>query len=200
MGCNMSKIKHGHCIGGNNRTYKSWQGMIDRCTNPNNPHYDRYGGRGISICDFWQGDNGFIHFLSEMGERPAGLTLDRIDVNLGYCKTNCRWASTKEQGWNKANTRYITYKGERIALAQLAFEHGLYVSLLERRLFKGWDIEKALSEPIKRNIKYTYNGQEYTIHELAQWAVVSEKRLDRRLLTGWTLEDAMFRPPKKWKQ
>lgn len=79
-------------------TYISWQGMIRRCTNPSAADYHRYGGRGITVCQRWRD---FSAFLEDMGERPAGLTLDRIDNNRGYEPGNCRWSTVTEQNRNR---------------------------------------------------------------------------------------------------
>jgi hypothetical protein len=81
--------------------YISWQNMLARCCNPNNPAFENYGGRGIKVCKRWQGRNGFAHFLTDMGERPEDLSLDRRKVNRGYSKANCRWASDWEQVHNR---------------------------------------------------------------------------------------------------
>lgn len=94
--------RHGHSTRslGFTRTYNSWRAMIDRCTNPNNIGWENYGGRGITICDRWV--NSFESFLSDMGDRPKGLTLDRIDNDGNYNPINCRWATWQEQ---RSNTR-----------------------------------------------------------------------------------------------
>jgi hypothetical protein len=78
-------------------TYRTWRSMINRCTNPNLAAYYRYGGRGITVCDRWLGVAGFIRFLVDMGEKPDGLSLDRIDGNAGYFPENCRWATPLQQ-------------------------------------------------------------------------------------------------------
>lgn len=79
--------------------YSSWLGMKERCSNPNHRSYARYGGRGISVCDRWK--QSFTAFLSDMGPRPKGCTIDRVDGNSDYEPSNCRWASVKVQSINK---------------------------------------------------------------------------------------------------
>jgi hypothetical protein len=82
----------------NSTEYIIWSGMKARCDNPNNPSYEFYGMRGISYIEEWKD---FNNFLKDMGKRPEGLQLDRIDVNSNYCKENCKWSDTTEQGFNK---------------------------------------------------------------------------------------------------
>ena len=99
-GCLHKEIitKHGHVRGKKSRTYKSWQGARDRCNNKKRNGYKGYGGRGISICERW---NDFKNFLEDMGERPEGLTLERINNDGNYEPGNCRWATQSEQQNNK---------------------------------------------------------------------------------------------------
>ena len=93
------KMKHGHGPrNGKNRTYTIWKGIRQRCKNPNNSKYEYYGGRGISICKEW---DDYAVFLMDMGERPDGLSIDRIDNDESYTKENCRWATAKEQAGNR---------------------------------------------------------------------------------------------------
>jgi hypothetical protein len=81
------------------RAYITWDKMIQRCHNPKHNRYHIYGGRGIVVCDEWR--SSFAVFYRDLGDRPDGYTLDRIDPDKGYCKDNCRWASVSEQNANK---------------------------------------------------------------------------------------------------
>ena len=100
--------KHGHSPKSNKQspTYNSWHMMKQRSQNPNHPAYKDYGGRGIKVCSRWQD---FANFLADMGERPRGKTLDRIDNSGDYELSNCRWVTMKEQAQNRRDkkTQYL---------------------------------------------------------------------------------------------
>ena len=142
--------KHGHSTRERlSPTYISWQNMRDRCNNPKCRHFHRYGGRGIRICDRWES---FVNFLADMGERPAGKNLDRIDGLKGYSPQNCRWATPKEQRFNSSVVKVVTRGGLSLCLTDWAKKLGLNTGGIQERLASGWTEERAFTEPC--NEKY----------------------------------------------
>jgi len=89
-----------------------WRAMHNRCYNLNQKSYQHYGARGIFVEESWHGKQGFANFVRDMGERPEGGTIDRIDNNKSYSPHNCHWANAFEQAKNKRNNRWITSNGE----------------------------------------------------------------------------------------
>lgn len=131
--------KHGHA---RSKTYKIWVGLSNRCNNPNNTHFSRYGARGIKVCKRW---NKFENFLLDMGERPAGYSIDRINNNKGYSKNNCRWATPTEQGRNTSRNVNISWEGKIQCLTAWAKELKIKEFTLRGRIRRGWSIERALT-------------------------------------------------------
>lgn len=116
-----------------------------RCCNPKATDYDRYGGRGITVCERWL--SSFDAFLADMGPRPSPRhSIDRIDGNGNYEPGNCRWADGKTQNRNKSNARRVSIPGSP-TIAELAEKAGLRVNMVAARLARGWDLGRALAEP-----------------------------------------------------
>lgn len=108
-GVRLSKILHGHHKRGfTTKTYKTWGDMKSRCHNPKATGYAWYGGKGIKVCKKWED---FTGFLEDMGEKPEGLTLDRIDGSKDYSPENCRWATWSQQASNKKPSGISRYRG-----------------------------------------------------------------------------------------
>lgn len=153
------QLKHGHAIKGRQSiTYRSWQHMIDRCTNKNSDAYKYYGGRDkpIIVCDRWDINKGgsFENFLEDMGERPPGLSLDRIDNNLGYFKENCRWATRKQQMRNTRYNHIETYKNEDKCTIELSEKYNINPRTLSGRLNRDkMTINEAIEKPVKKYLK-----------------------------------------------
>ena len=112
-------------------TYVIWDSMKQRCINPNDTTYKNYGGRGISVCDRWLK---FENFYADMGERPKGMSIERIDNNGNYCPENCCYATQKEQMRNTRRTVTVKYQGKEQCMAAWAEELGINQGTLWYRL------------------------------------------------------------------
>lgn len=136
---------HGHTLERRvSPTLSVWRAMIARTRNPNNKRYFQYGGRGISVCRRW---TCFENFLADMGNRPRGKTLDRKNNNKGYSPSNCRWATPKEQVYNRSVTLRFVWKGQTFLTPDLAKMAGLPESLVRERYRAGWSVEKIIKTP-----------------------------------------------------
>lgn len=116
------------------RTYEAWSGMIQRCTNPKCEFWDRYGGRGIKVCARWR--NSFQAFYADMGKKPTGLTLERIDRDSNYEPGNCKWAGQKEQAFNRRSTIVITRDGRTMCLNDWCAELGVSAGSVYTRAYQ----------------------------------------------------------------
>jgi len=143
----VASITHGATRHGEwTREYTVWAAMLQRCSNPNNTAFDRYGGRGITVCDRWKS---FENFFSDMGPRPANMSIDRIDNNKGYEPNNCRWATETEQQRNKTSSRLLTWDGQTLCVSEWAELLGVPSRRIISRLARGWDVERALTFPLQ---------------------------------------------------
>lgn len=115
--------------------------MRRRCTNEKNADYSRYGGRGIKVCDRWQA---FEHFLADMGEPPAGMTIERTDNDGDYGPGNCKWATRAEQGANTSRVRRVSIDGKEMSLKAACEKLGINPGTAYQRLHRGATIEEAI--------------------------------------------------------
>jgi len=202
--------------------HSSWSSMKQRCNNPNNTHYARYGGRGITYDSAWKN---FSKFLEDMGAKPEQtMELDRIDNDGNYCKENCRWATRKEQTRNRGGaraTRLYTFNEKTMCIADWAKEIGITPQSLQKRLNNGWPLEIAL-DPQKRdggdrskwvaspvnntkgktirnkNSKFiTIDGVTKTYSEWEKEKELSKGLISKRLQQGLSPYDAVMRPINK---
>lgn len=138
-GCLASEIQSARAIkrntthgqnkaGKQTRTHKTWSAMLYRCRNNGDKNY---GGRGISVCERW---HSFVNFLEDMGARPHGKTIDRINVDGEYCKENCRWATRSEQQRNRRDSMMVSINGEVIHVSEAAERIGIKPNAMRERI------------------------------------------------------------------
>ena len=145
-------FKHG--LSGS-RAYQSWIDMRNRCHRPDNHHYKNYGGRGIIICNRW---SSFEAFFEDMGDRPTGLQLDRIDNDGNYEPSNCRWSTVKVNARNRTNNRIVTVNGETACLTEMAERYGINPISANYRLSKGWSHNDIFLIPVRRKASSQQSG------------------------------------------
>lgn len=150
VSCGCKKIKHG--FSNKERLYNIWKGMRQRCNNPNNPSYEHYGGRGISICDEW---NDYANFRNWAYANcyDDTLSIDRINNDGNYDPTNCRWVNNEVQTNNQSKNRMIEYNGCKYTMSQLAKELGLSYSSMQHRIERGWIIERIVNQKQRKSPK-----------------------------------------------
>lgn len=131
--------KHG---GVGTPTYESWIGMKNRCLYESQPAYMRYGGAGVTIDPAWMD---FSKFFADMGERPDGMTLDRVDNAKGYFKDNCRWSTVAEQNRNTRQNVFLTHNGKTMCMKDWANETGIPYTTIQDRVRRGFPVERILA-------------------------------------------------------
>lgn len=144
--------KHGHWSNGKpSSEYAIWSSMKARCSNPRHKQYKDYGGRGITVCPEWA--DSFERFLADMGARPdQNSSIDRIDNNLGYSPSNCRWATSKQQNNNNRGNRMLTIQGETKSYQQWCDQFGITRERLKRAMQYTDSAEAALRDAVWRDL------------------------------------------------
>jgi hypothetical protein len=147
--------KHGFASRGRRHyLYSLWQSRKNACTNPKSREWSRYGGRGITFYDRWLDDFGefFSWVIKNLGDRPDGMSLDRIDNARGYEPGNLRWATPKQQAQNRRDNVELTHPitGETLVKAEWARRIGIAKNALDYRL-ENWSLQRALTEAPKKN-------------------------------------------------
>jgi hypothetical protein len=120
--------------------------MHERCKRPGHKSYADYGGRGITVCERWES---FENFLQDMGERPKGRTLSRINNEGNYEPGNCCWDTYRSQANNRRSSRLITFSGRTMTISEWSREIGCEHDVLSHRLRSGWPVERALTAPMR---------------------------------------------------
>ena len=161
------------------REYKSYHAMKQRCTNPDDPSWDHYGGKGVTVCDSWL--ESFENFYADMGIRPAEQTLDRIDPSGNYEPGNCRWATDLEQQNNRMNNVPVTVAGVTYAsIAVCCRDHDVPTSTFHNRIKRGWSDERAATESAANN-----SGQEIVVAGVSYPTIAD-------LLSAYSVHKATF--------
>lgn len=127
-------------------TYACWKGMRGRCNTKSNSGFKNYGARGVRVCSRWKD---FCLFLNDMGVRPPGLTIERIDNEQGYSPENCRWASRLEQNQNTRTVRLLTHNGQTMSMSAWGRELMISRRTISNRISWGWSVERALTMPAR---------------------------------------------------
>ncbi len=129
------------------KIYGIWRAMLDRCELHSHMYYRNYGGKGITVCERW---HKFENFYSDMGDRPEGKSLDRINGLKGYYPGNCRWATRLEQARNRVDNILLEHNGVKKALSEWSVITKINYQTLKDRIERGWDIKEALETPARK--------------------------------------------------
>jgi len=144
-GCGCLWKRHG---GYNTPEYQAWSDMKTRCSNPKDPYWYRYGGRGIKVCGRWQND--FDAFFMDVGPRPsASYSLDRVKNDGDYEPSNVRWATKKQQSRNSSKVVNLSFAGVVRPMSEWAELANIKPATLYYRLTNGWSVERALTTPVR---------------------------------------------------
>lgn len=167
------------------RLYRIWNLMIQRCSNEKLPYFDRYGGRGIRVCEEWKTFEVFAEWARKSGYKD-GLSIDRINVEGNYEPQNCKWSTEIEQARNKRTSRFITINGETKTVAEFAEISGIPYKTLQRRIYTGC-MEENLLAPVgyyHQDNLVEINGEKKTINAWAREVELPYSTIKRRYEKG----------------
>lgn len=162
----------------------TWAAMKQRCSNPKNPGYKNWGGRGIKVCDRWL--NSFENFHADMGDKPEGMSIERINNDGDYCPENCKWVSHKENCRNTRKCRFVEYNGEKkslgewceiLGISRAAVNHRVKLNLTPSELFQKGPRHNPSNDP-KRFL--TFQGKTLSVTEWAKILGIKRDTLARR--------------------
>lgn len=174
-----------------------WRAMQSRCYNPKDRDYHRYGGRGITVCDRWRfGDgckNGFECFLMDVGPRITSKhTLDRIDNDGNYEPGNCRWATRREQAFNRTTNIRVMLNGIERTVTEWADILNIKRGLVYQRILRGWSPDDALTTPPAQPKDFlTINGVSKTLFEWSQDSGINKRTIQGRVELGWPADEIL---------
>jgi hypothetical protein len=176
-------------------TNTSWEAMKARCSNPNNNRYKNYGGRGIKVCKRWMK---FENFLKDMGLRPDGLSLDRINNNKNYIPSNCKWSTQKEQANNRKTNHNIKINGVTKNIKQWSELSGIKQTTILARLKYGYSNKEAVFKPLNKAKKFRMGNKYKTLQEWSKIYNISYKLIFSRFkYSNLSLKESIFKPIRK---
>ena len=172
---------------------KSWAYMMSRCYNNIDPAYGNYGGRGIKVCERW---HDYHNFAQDVGEKPQGMSLDRMDNEGNYSPENVRWADPVTQGNNRRTNRFVEMDGRRQTVAQWAREYRVDAAVVHARIKLGWPFLEALTTPLRERQEIVYQGEKKSIVDLARQYDLPVNTTKYRLANGIPLDQSTDRTRK----
>lgn len=187
----MSSLKKLHPV-----EYRIWKGMRARCNAPSFANTGYYQKKGIKVCSRW---DSFANFYSDMGDRPEGYSIDRIDTNGDYCPENCRWASWETQAKNRGDFNIkVTYNGKTQCLKDWAKEYHIYYQTLVARFknFSHLSFGDILNYEDPRSKKIEWQGKKYSRDELCLLYGIPKTNFYDRVHKGWDLNRILTTPVK----
>jgi len=172
-------------------TRSTWQNMIQRCSNPRAINYSQYGVRGIHVCDRWRK---FTNFNADMGDKPAGKELDRIDNDKGYEPGNCRWASHKENSRNRRDNVRLTHNGETMTISGWAERLGVRNTVIHGRIKAGYPIDRVLGDKMKVHRRFiTHDGTTDSVIGWSRTTGIPRRTIRNRMDWGWPIDKVLSR-------